>query len=675
MPETLDPKVLQQSIQEFEPKDSFGGQGADSFYGFYWPDDILPGWGNRQRDRVLRRYAYATHNTLVQGTIAGFVKKICSTPWEISNGGKIVTKKWQHIFQSAQFGQGWTDFVARFVWDYLTQDFGAVGEIIGYGDPDKPLPASRPVLGVAALDSLRCIATGNPEYPLIYYSRRSGKMHRLHYTRCFRFVDMPAPDEWQFGNGFCSLSRAISLSNMQILMGKYGNEKLNDLPPAGLLKTSNAKNGAWLDMLKQYEADRAASGASVYRNFMQVDALDPSRPLEIEFIPFAQVPDGYNYREYMDIHVSLLANAFGLDRQDIWELSGGGIGTGSQSDMLNSKSRGKGYGYVISGLERLINKHILPEELEFKFKFQDDERDEIEARNANLWADAVSKLSGILPEETRLLLLANRVPAFADVLIDAQGNVRLPDDDPKADGQETTADDVATLVGEADQEAQPVTATDTSPTAQEAPTAPPVPPAPEDDEETTQQKAIQATRVDFEDDFADAVAGAQNDTTNRKWFGITLRQLVSDYGLKAYIDGLKAGGVDTETLDGDDVDTYAQLVAGQAGYIRNFADAIFDGVGYTPEIRAEMWYTKSISPFYYAGLASADRNGMYEFVGDDGDESCPDCTRLKYQVHRMKDWKRKRLRPGVDTDNFKCKGYHCNHKLQKKLKARSRGKF
>lgn len=665
MPETLDPKVLQQSIQEFEPKDSFGGQGADSFYGFYWPDDILPAYGDRRRDFVLRRYAYETHNTLVQGTIAGFVKKICSTPWEISNGGKIVTKKWQHIFQSAQFGLGWTDFLARFIWDYLTQDFGGVGEIIGYGDPDKPLPASRPVLGIAALDSLRCIATGNPEYPLIYYSRRSGKMHRLHYTRCFRFVDMPAPDEWQFGNGFCSLSRAISLSNMQILMGKYGNEKLNDLPPAGLLKTSNLKNTGWLDILKQYQADKQASGASIYGNFIQMESLDPSRPVDVEFIPFAQVPDGFNYREYMDIHVSLLANAFGLDRQDIWELSGGGIGTGTQSDMLNSKSRGKGYGYVISGIERLINKHILPEELEFKFKFQDDERDEIEARNANLWADAISKLSGILPEETRLMLLANRVPAFADVLVDAQGNIRLPDDDPKADGQETTADDVATLVGGGEQAAQPVTATDTTPVA-------PEPQAPEETEdETEQQKAIQATRVDFEDAFADAVAMAQADETNRKWFGITLRKMVSEYGLKAYIDGLKDGGVDTETLDGDDVDTYAQLVAGQAGYIRNFADAIFDGVEYTPEIRAEMWYEKSINPFYQAGIASADKNGLYEWVYGDT-EHCKDCQRLNGQKHRMKEYMRKGLMP--QGDKLECKGFNCKCKLVKSS-GRSSGKF
>jgi hypothetical protein len=76
-----------------------------------------------------------------------------------------------------------------------------------------------------------------------------------------------------------------------------------------------------------------------------------------------------------------------------------------------------------------------------------------------------------------------------------------------------------------------------------------------------------------------------------------------------------------------------------------------------------MWWNKSVLPMYDAGQLSANENQMMEFTGDDGEESCQQCTLLKGQRHRHKWWARMAFRPGIDTDSFDCGGWKCQHVL------------
>lgn len=184
--------------------------------------------------------------------------------------------------------------------------------------------------------------------------------------------------------------------------------------------------------------------------------------------------------------------------------------------------------------------------------------------------------------------------------------------------------------------------------------------------EVVAYKAIQATRLDFEDGFASIwQAALGGNLTRRRWATLT-RSLISQYCNKAYRDGLADGGVDEEPDESeqDEINTH---ISAQSEYVTGLADRLFvDEVAFSPEFadqRAEMWWKKSVQPMYTAGLASAKGNQLMEFAGDDGGESCNTCIRLKGQRHRLKDWRRKRLVPGEDTDNFECGGYHCNHKL------------
>lgn len=72
-------------------------------------------------------------------------------------------------------------------------------------------------------------------------------------------------------------------------------------------------------------------------------------------------------------------------------------------------------------------------------------------------------------------------------------------------------------------------------------------------------------------------------------------------------------------------------------------------------------YAATLDGVYAEGKLRGDRNRMYTFVGDDGEESCSDCTRLKGKRMKAKKIIADGLLPAPGNDNFECKGYKCQH--------------
>lgn len=436
--EQITEQAIKDSVQQFS--DTTYEQSASLFMltSIY---EILPPWGTRQRDRALRNFYRATHGGLYQGAISGFVKKVKATPWEIK-GPPRKTKYFQTLFQNANFGKGWGVFVSKLLTDYLTQDFGAVIEVIARGDPMGPLPDWDAITGIATIDSLSCGATDNPEYPIVYQSRKKPDgIHALHNDRVKRFIDMPDPDELALDTGLCAMSRMISPANLQILVGRYQNELLSDMPPPGIVTVSGMTDAQFTAAMNKFEADRKAAGQAVFRNIMRLMGVDPTKPPQITFTQFAQLWQNFNYREHMEIAVDLIAAALNIDRQEFWTLQARNIGSGTQSEILHSKSERRGFADAYSMLERELNL-VLPEDCEFGFKFQDKEGDQQDADRAQKWVN-ISNSAIDLNREQRMQLMANNSEQLADVILDNKGQVKLPDDDVRPD-------EVPQVIGESD---------------------------------------------------------------------------------------------------------------------------------------------------------------------------------------------------------------------------------
>lgn len=646
------------SVRQFSPT-SWGGFVGDAM-GFLWPSraDLLPRWGSLECDIALRVLYYTQHNSLVGGATEAWIEKFLSIPYEIS-GGRNLTYTWQDLFFESEFGEGYDVLCSKGLVDYLTLNRGWFMEVVSYGDPDTPIKEGAKILGLNHLDALRIIFTGNLEHPYLYQSEWDSGLHKMHRDRVIHISRQPAPDTRMFNVGKSALYDSITISNAQILLGRHQNEMLNDLPPPGIVIFNNVKADEVETAMKQFEYERIRDGQSVYRAPLSLSSKDPSQPATVTFVPMATVPEGFNYREYMDTHVNLLALTYGLDPQDIWPLSGAALGTGAQSKVLAAKTGVKGPGYLSTYLTRKWNK-VLPRQLKWQYKAQNAEQDRETADIAKQWTDIAN--TAPLSEQEKRQLLVNQVGAIADVIADEQGIARVSDEDIETPQQEQI---VATDVTELDtpSDTEDITANDEM---QAATTAPPP-----NEETPPVTKAIDDTESAFISEMQAAMQDGVDRVVSKASTAARIRGAITRYGKLAYIDGLNDGGVEGDELDEDDTRLIADYNVWDSVYVTDLVDEMYSeaGMSGTPETRAPKWVS-TLNRYYYGGIESADRNGMYEFTGDDGKENCSTCASLKGVKHRMKWWVDHELRPGIDHDNFECGSWpgSCSHYLEKVVK-------
>lgn len=603
---------------------------------------ILPPWGTRQREWALRLWDRHTYSTLWQGAVDGLLMRWCATDWVI-DGGKILANKYQRMFRTARSGEwvGWDPWLASLGREYLRQDGGAWIEVIGTGDPRGEVDQ---VTGLGVLPSYNVWPTGDPDYPCVYWDRDAG-YHLMPRQRVIHLVDMPDADNLNPGYGLCALSRSIAVLERQMREQRYISLNLNDIPSSGMVIINNGTKEqvqlAFNAMQERISTDEPGEPGKV----AWLESMNPAYPMTLENFTFARPPEKFDWDTYVRIDVNMMALAIGEDPQDLWPLSSSSMGSGQQSEILSKKAKGKMYGHFLKQLERELN-NILPESLEFQFKISDPEEAKREAEVATAWATAVITAGSHLGQDEGRQLLADQSEAFNSVMTNAAGEiVELPDTDVRpvnAPGIQPNTDPA--LPPKTEQ--VPVTADSTT-------------------TNSTSQKDIQSTRLDFEGDFDALVESARGDDVSRRRFGTIARDLLRKYGDLAYRDGMKAGGVETD-LDETDKLQYATLLAQQSVYVTNLGDALFKGSGISnaqAANKSELWFNKSIQPFYQAGLASADNNGLYEWLLGRTEKHCTTCLKMNGQKHRLKAYVSKGILP--QSDALDCGGWNCDCKLKK----------
>lgn len=187
-------------------------------------------------------------------------------------------------------------------------------------------------------------------------------------------------------------------------------------------------------------------------------------------------------------------------------------------------------------------------------------------------------------------------------------------------------------------------------------------------------KAIQATRIDFEDALEDLLAEIMAGGITKSRARVAFMNLIDVHGNKAARDGFTDGGVDAEP-DADEQAEIDTLIREQRQYVNSLLSTLYSDEDSVTAAMAEqkpaMWFNKSIYPIYTLALGLADRNGMYEWVYG-ATEHCDDCQRLNGQRHRMKDWTRRRLLPKAQT--LECKGFNCKCNLVRST-GKAQGRF
>lgn len=140
----------------------------------------------------------------------------------------------------------------------------------------------------------------------------------------------------------------------------------------------------------------------------------------------------------------------------------------------------------------------------------------------------------------------------------------------------------------------------------------------------------------------------------------------------AFEQGYQDGGSELP-IEPDDSDWINAQQDAEFGYIdKLFQDlkalkkqSLVEGIGIlegVADARAA-GYAKGLDGIYNQGRVRGAKNRMLTFGGEDGQESCSTCQRMKGQRHKASWWVKHGLVPGRGNDAFECGGWNCRHFL------------
>ncbi len=97
----------------------------------------------------------------------------------------------------------------------------------------------------------------------------------------------------------------------------------------------------------------------------------------------ADLPPGFNLKDFMEWYITMLAACLGLDYAALAPLPGSRLGTATEAEVMARLSARRGPGYYQRQLEHLINNlAILPAGVRFEFTVTDYTEEQQRARAA-----------------------------------------------------------------------------------------------------------------------------------------------------------------------------------------------------------------------------------------------------------------------------------------------------
>jgi len=188
---------------------------------------------------------------------------------------------------------------------------------------------------------------------------------------------------------------------------------LADLPPQGIASITGMTMDDVNKAFDLYEAKRSSRDQLTFKGVLWLAAqANPMTPIGVNLTPFSTMPDHFDKTEAIRIYVYTLALDFGLDVRELWPASQTGA-TMAEAEIQHQKAKGKGFGRMMSSIERVINWDILPNGLDFIFDHQDSQDDLLRYQVQQqafenvrkLWEPVMGAEGIITTEEARRMLV------------------------------------------------------------------------------------------------------------------------------------------------------------------------------------------------------------------------------------------------------------------------------
>lgn len=451
---TLDTDALRRSVTADDyTKDP---RASVNLFQFVYPG-AYPGytelhpWWSRNRDFQLRQTIH--RESMWSAAIFKAITKRAALGFDITDEQKsdIRVRRAQQLYLLADLGKGWVHFLQRHLRDFLLTDNGSFMEIVRSG-----AARGNRIIGLVHLDSCRCTRTQDPRRPVLYRDRM-GREHILKDYQVLTFADMPDAGETYNGVGFCAASRAYPTISKLAALEQYYHEKFTGDGALGLTLISGISDRSFEAAVKTGDEANRQRGVVYYKNKIVIPV--PSKEgFEVAEIPLKSTPDNFNPKEERDNAYLIYANAIGTSVQDIQPLSGQGLGTGTQSIILDEAAEGQGLAAWNKQWEQMNNEYILPAATVFAFTNTHDLRDQrakaevakmraeerqIRIASAELGVEEARQIAldaGDLPREMQPDKTAGGTLSDTEKPIEEGQDATMPDGDLEADPAEETAE-------------------------------------------------------------------------------------------------------------------------------------------------------------------------------------------------------------------------------------------
>jgi hypothetical protein len=343
----------------------------------------LPPYGTKSADAVLSEtpmienmWASSVNTAIKKQSALGF------TIDDTAESSRRVKESQQLLLN---FDGAYMFGIERHLRDYLTTDNGAFIEIIR----QSSTMGSR-VIGLKHLDSLRCYRTGDPQRPVVYVDRQ-GRHHLLRDYQVIALSDMPSSRLESFGFGMCAARRAFETILKMVSIETYVREKVSGARNLAIHIVNGITAGQLEGALTSSDTANKGRGYVVYRGSTIIPMLK-SEPPSVVTIPLAELPDGFEADgERKDAYLRY-ANALGVFVGEIQPLSGQGLGTGTQTAILEESADGRGLAGWRKAFEHAMTNRVLPEATTFKFAVSDMKDRKQKAETLSAWAGALKTL-------------------------------------------------------------------------------------------------------------------------------------------------------------------------------------------------------------------------------------------------------------------------------------------
>jgi hypothetical protein len=642
---------------------------------FGMPGDELPPWWSKSRDWALREFW--KREGLWASAIYAMQAVTATSEWHIE-GDENVVRRARTPLDNAEFGAGFRNTMKKLCEDWLTQDNGIFIEIIGPGNPTRPL--ATPPTSVAHLDAGLCWRSSDPEYPVWYWNTSENQYRKLHWTRIAVSAANPSPMEQARGIGFCATSRLAMLISMLRDTQRYKLEKISGRQTRAFLAASGVQKAQIEEAVEA--ANRLADNAGRIRFSGIPIVANPmgQTPVSLQLVEIAGLPDGFDWREEITIYAYTMALALGVDARELWPATAAGA-TKADAEVQHRKALRKGLGDFLNEIARIINQRILPEGVTFDFTPEDSEEDSIRAEIERMRADTALVMveTGAISPRGALAWLVDSGVLPSEYLDNAA--LGAPESMPESEEPE-----------ESELEETPITDDEAGDRTQESQGD--VPRAEGEMEGSgvkgllrrvgllrrlaPKKKEVKAIGS-FRSAIRAAIRGLWSGAMDYFMFFDTMLIATERHYREAWLAGAAQCGIQSiDELTQEEQLRLRSLIIFDQQYVGGLATAIEEnsrarGGRLTPLLaRGELWINR-YNMVYNEGQAAACADRKLIWILGPTEQHCRSCAGFAGRVYRASVWQRNGALP--QSQNLACNGFRCQCRLEPTSERGTPGPF